>query len=147
MNSNKRSRRFLTTLLISAALLILPGIFFSGCGTSRMETGGAYAQTNTVPDLQFYQADAAYDLAYFSVDAIFKFEFDNRDMLWKLSPDIKHTLDKIRPQAWDANVAYLKARDTYKANPVPANLTAVQTALAKMQQLAATAKTVIPQTK
>lgn len=144
MNTPKRTQfGFLAILLLSAAL-ILPGVFGTGCGSTRLEQGGAYAPTNQVGDLQFYQADALYDVTYFTLDAVFKFEADNRAGLWKISPDIKHTLDKIRPTAWQVNVEYLKAREAYKANPVPANLAPMQTAIGKLQQLLATANAVIP---
>lgn len=128
---------FLFWLLMSLTL-------FTACQSARLESGGAYAPAGQVADMQFYQIDAAYDLAYSSIDGVFKFERDNREALWKLAPNIKHTLDSIRPQAWDANVEYLKARAVYIANPVPANLTPLQTALAKIKQLLITANSVIP---
>jgi len=125
-------------------LLALAPLLFSGCGTTRLESGGAYAPIGTVPDMQFYQVDLAYDLAYSTLDAAFKFERDNRDMLWKVSPQIKHTLDGIRPQAASANAQYLAARAVYMAHPIPDNLTWLQQALAKVQQLTTTATAVLP---
>lgn len=122
----------------------------ASCKQARLEPGGAYAPVDangaaTVqPDLAFYQADAAFDLAYSTVDAAFKFENDNRVLLWKVSPQIKHTLDQIRPQASSVVLEWAKARQTYLANPVPANLTPLQAILAKIQQLAVTAQSVIP---
>lgn len=131
-------------LALAFCLLSLAPLFLPGCGTTRLELGGAYAQTNQVPDLQFYQIEAAYDLAYSTLDGVFKFEEDNRAGLWKLNPKIKQTLDKIRPQAWDYNVEYLTARAAYKANPVPSGLTTLQTISTKLQQLLLTAQAVLP---
>lgn len=131
---------FAASLLALALLsLAIPGI---GC-KSTLETGGAYAQTNTLPDLQFYQIDAAYDFAYSTIDAAFKFEKDNRQTLWKISPEIKHSLDKIRPQAVLADREYLAARAAYMANPTPAGLSVLQTALSKAQQLTAAAQAAV----
>jgi hypothetical protein len=122
---------------------------FTGCKAS-LQTGGAYAPVDAAgaatvqPDMSFYVADAAYNLAYSVVDAAFKFEYDNRALLWKASPQIKHTLDGVRPQAVAANLEWAKARQVYMLNPVPANLSALQAILAKVQQLAQTATSVLP---
>jgi len=112
--------------------------------------GGAYAPVDAngnpiqAPDMVFYNIDAAYDLAYSTVDAAFRFERDNRTLLWKVSPQIKHTLDSIRPQAVSANADYLRARAAYMANPTPAGLTALQTVLSKISQLATAAAAALP---
>jgi hypothetical protein len=136
-----------------AILFLLAGLAFgtmTGCGKATLESGGAYApvDANGVaivrPDLAFFEVDSAYDLAYSAVHAVFKFERDNRALLWKLSPDIKHTLDKARPQAVSANVRYAQARKAYLANPVPANLSTLQTILAEMQSLASAASAAVP---
>jgi hypothetical protein len=117
---------------------------------STLQPGGAYAPTDTngVPTLQadyaFFITDSAYDLAYSSIDAVFKFERDNRGMLWAIDKNIKHTLDKARPQAVAINDQYLNARAVYLANRVPANLNAMQQALARAQQIATTLTAVLP---
>jgi hypothetical protein len=121
-----------------------------GCGAGSLQQGGAYSPVDTngvalvQPDLQFYQADAAFDLAYATIDAAFKFEFDNRALLWKTSPQIKRALDGVRPQATAAFIEWGKARQVYLLNPVPANLTVLQQILAKVQQLTLTAQSTLP---
>jgi len=123
-----------------ALLTITTGLLFlADCQSARLESGGAYAPVGQVPDMQFYQVDAAYDLAYAAIDGAFTFERDNRLVLWGVSPQIKHTLDSIRPQAVQANIEYHRARAAYMANPVPANLGLLQQILAKVEQLMATA--------
>lgn len=141
--------RLLIPLIITCVCLI-------GCA-SRLESGGAYAPTKTVvengqtniiataaPDKAFFIADAAFDLSYSAVNAAFEFERNNRLLLWRISPEIKHELDKVRPQAFNAVQVYALARDAYLANPTPAGLTALQTALGKMQQLSSAAQAVLP---
>lgn len=127
---------------------------FTACGPARLEPGGIYAPgivaTNGVvtptqqPDPAFYYTDASFALAYSAVDAAFEFERNNRVMLFKVSPDIKHTLDKIRKEAVLARDKYLAARRIYLANPVPPNLTQLESALEKIQQLSTTATAVLP---
>lgn len=140
-------KKFLQPLAISLALLGALLAAPIGCKHPSLELGGAYAATNTVPDYAFFVADSAFDLAYSTIDAAFKFERDNRALLWKISPDIKHTLDQIRPQASVVTTQYLTVRAAYMANPVPANLTTLQTVLAKMQQLATAATAALPKAK
>lgn len=130
----------LTLLAVSAFTLFTA----ASCNTARLEPGGAYAPVGQVPDLAFYQVDAAYDLAYSTIDGVFNFERRNRAALWKISPEIKHTVDKVRPEAWKLNQDYHKARAVYLQNTVPSNLSTLQTILGKMQQLAATATAVVP---
>lgn len=113
------------------------------CRQSRLEPGGAYATTNTVPDLQFYQVEATFALAYATIDTAFKFEKDNRQTLWALSPDIKHGIDKIRPDATAYRNLYIAARKAYLANPVPTGLSNLQSTLLKIQQIAVAAQTAI----
>lgn len=138
--------------------LILP-VFLTGCAGHRLQPGGAYSAgsfttildangvTSTVftatsaPDFAFFAVDSSYDLAYSTLDGVFKFERENRAILWKVSPNIKHALDEIRIQAIAVNSQYLRARETYKANPIPANLGVLQETLARVQALAATAQT------
>lgn len=133
-------KRYLALLLASAFLVF-------GCG-KRLERGGAYSPTNTVggvqADFPFFAVDSAYNLAYATVDAAFKFERENRQLLWDISPTIKRTLDEVRPQAVEADKLYIRAREVYKQNPVPANLAVLQSILSKIQQLAATAQATIP---
>lgn len=130
------------TLLI-AICLALAVVFAPGCGKT-LEPGGAYAPAGQQPDKAFYVSDAAYQVGYKLIDAAFNFERDNRAYLWNVSPNIKHTLDQIRPQAVAANAEYLNARAVYMKYPVPANLSTLQTALAKIQQLATTAQSLLP---
>src|SRR5258707_8090524 len=100
-------------LTIIGLALCVSAFLILGCNKSTLEPGGAYAQTNQVPDLVFFQIDSAFDLAYSAIDAAFLFEFQNRPMLWTISPNIKHTLDSIRPQAVAARDKYLAARTIY----------------------------------
>lgn len=138
------------TALILIGSLLMALVAFAGCGKGTLQPGGAYSGvtasgvTNAAPDYAFFLVDSGFDLAYSSIDAAFKFEKDNRAMLWAVSPDIKHTLDKIRPQALAIATEYLRVRAVYKANPTPANLGALQTALAKIQQLSTAAVAAIP---
>lgn len=124
-------------------------IGWSGCKSGTLETGGAYAPTNTLgqvviaPDIAFFQVDAAFDLAYSAFDAAFKFEKDNRPLLWQISPDIKHSLDVIRPDAVGVVQAYAVARKAYLASPTPAGLDTLRTWLSKAQQLANMAQAVV----
>jgi hypothetical protein len=144
-------KKYLSLLLLSLGLMLWPG---ASCNQARLEPGGFYAPgatnsagvfvPNTQPDLVFYQVDAAYDFASYTMIAAFSFEKENRAALWKINPNIKHTLDQLRPQFVEYARQYLKARDAYKSMPVPANLTVMQQVLAKVQQLAAVANTVIP---
>ena len=124
------------------ALMLLALV--AGCGTPRLETGGAYAPPSVAADYGFFAVDSAYRIAHGTVDAAFEFERDNRAALWTVSPEIKRALDKIRPQAWDANLLYHRARMAYLTNPVPANLDLMRQVLAKMQQLSITAQAVLP---
>jgi hypothetical protein len=122
-----------------------------GCAT-RLEPGGAYAPVDVTgaplvqPDFQFYVVDAAFELACSTFDAAVKFEKRNEAYLWKLNPNIKLGLDKARPVAFDVGVQYARARSAYLANPVPANLSQMQALLARLQQIAATATTLLPKT-
>lgn len=140
----KRIRQLTATVLSLLCLVALVAC------KATLAPGGAYAPTDTngvaifQPDMAFYTIDAAYDLAYSGVDAALKFERDNRLTLWKVSPQIKHTLDEIRPQAWSANVQYLKVRTGYIANPVPSGLNDLQSILAKMQQITSAAQAALP---
>jgi hypothetical protein len=138
--------RFLV-LGLAAALAVGLG---AGCSSTKLEPGGAYAPVDisgnaiVKPDPAFYIVDAAYAVAYATVDGVFKFEADNRLFLWQVSPDFKHALDKLRPEALKVRDDYARCRLAYKANPVPANLTQLQAALAKVQQVTATAAALLP---
>lgn len=136
-------KRFnLVTLLVLCSFIpLLAGLSFACKKT--LEPGGAYAATNTVPDLTFYQVDAGFRAAYGTLDSAFNWERDNRADLWKISPKIKHDLDAIRPTAAEVVRNYAVARTAYKASPTPAGLSQLQTILAKAQQLMQTAQAVI----
>jgi hypothetical protein len=147
------------TILVFSALLA-----FAGCKTT-LAPGGAYApgyytvtatSTNFVatgaPNTAFYVADQTFNAAYAVVDSAFKWEMDNRAALFKLDPAIKHTLDKIRPTAWNIAQRWAVARKTYEANPIPANLSTMQTLVAEIQSIipavtAAEALSATPTTK
>ncbi len=115
-----------------------------GCSKTTLEPGGAYSLEGQKPDKAFYAADAAFELAYSAVNTVFAFEKNNRQMLWDLSPEIKHTLDKVRPTAKEVVIAYAKARREYVKNPTPAGLSALETVLGRMQQIASAAQTALP---
>jgi len=133
------------TLLLAVALSV--GLL-TGCNKATLQSGGAYAPTNSLgaatiaPDIAFYQIDGAFDVAYSATQAVLKFELDNRIYLFTLDPNIKHTLDGIRPQIVTAIQQYGIARAAYVANPTPAGLTTLQTILGKAQQLASAASAV-----
>lgn len=151
---------FKTKTLLGAALalalmpfLLLP----SGCKSGKLETGGAYApgvevvtdgRTNVVataaPDRSLFVIDSAFELAYSAVDTAFSIEKTNRQLLWSISPDIKHTLDRIRPQAAEAVRTYTRAREQYLQNPIPANLSLLETTLRQLQNLASAAQMALP---
>ena len=126
-------------------LILLTGILalvlsLMACKTPRLEPGGAYAPTNSVgqvvySDTGLMLTDASYKLAYETVSAVFKFERDNRITIWNLSPVVKGELDKLRPQVVDIDRRWAMARKTYKSNPTPAGLTAVQSILAEIQRI------------
>lgn len=117
---------------LSVIFLIILASF--GCHKT-LEPGGAYAPTNTVPDMAFYVSDAAFSAAQASLDAAFTWERQNRLFLWSVSPAIKHGLDKIRPDATTAVKDYLIAREAYRAHPTPAGLDKLTTILTKLQQI------------
>lgn len=159
-----RIARSIQSAVFIFALTIAPIALWTGC-KSTLAPGGAYAPGNFVvatdpsgvtttnftatgvSDKAFFAVDSAYDFAYSTIDAAFTFERENRLALWKLSPDIKHTLDKIRLQAWDANVRYFRARQQYLSNPVPAGLSTLQSTLAELQNLAAAVQIAIAPAK
>jgi hypothetical protein len=132
--------------------LILAALFLAGCGTARLESGGAYAPVDVngaplvQPDYQFFVVDSAADLAYGTINAAFEFEMRNERLLWSISPEIKRGMDKVRPTAVEARNQYARARAAYLVNPVPANLTQMQALLAKLQQISATVTAVLPST-
>jgi len=133
-----------------AVVAVVASLVVVGCSSTKLESGGAYAPVDVSgnaivkPDPAFYVIDAAYAVAYATVDGVFKFEQDNRLFLWQVSPNFKQALDKIRPEAVKVRDDYARCRLAYKANPVPANLTQLQTALARVQQLTATAAALLP---
>ena len=135
-------KKLLPLLFLSLALL------GSGC-KGTLAPGGSYnsGSTNVVIgklDYAFFVTDSAYDLAYATIDAAFKFEKDNRELLWGRTRLIKRELDDIRPKAVAINGKYLTARAVYLSNPIPSNLTILQTVLAEMQRLATTTAAVLP---
>lgn len=151
MKKTKLCFAFSISILVGALLTVA----ITGCKT-HLASGGAYSPgefvvttnvagttaTNFVlssaQNIAFYEADTAYNAAYSIVDAAFKWESDNRAQLYKLTPEIKHTLDKIRPAAWQVQQRWAAARQAYEANPIPANLTAIQTLVAQIQSLVPT---------
>jgi len=134
----------LVVTTISCAHKLAPGGAYSGSTITTNAAGTVTTNQLFQGDYAYYVVEAAFALAYDSMDAAFKFERDNRAALWKVSPSVKHTLDTLRPQADSVVVTYTAAREAYEANPVPVNLTAMQTALAKIQQLSAAAVAALP---
>jgi hypothetical protein len=92
------------------------------------------------PDMAFYTMDAAFAVAHDTYDMVVNLERNNRLLLWKLAPAIKHTLDATKDNAWIASVTYTTARAAYLANPTPAGLTTLQTALSQLQAYATAAQ-------
>jgi len=131
--------RLSALLIIAVAAMLLVGCH----GVPRLQSGGAYAgNTNvasgvalTAPQPDLYIADAAYKLAYDAIFGVMKFERDNRDELLKLSPAIKQGLDKIRLKVVDIEWRWATARESYKRNPIPPNLSTVRLILLEIQRL------------
>lgn len=123
----------------------------TGCVHGKLEQGGAYAPVDAngaqtiAPDFEFYIADATYKTVHSAGMAVFQFELDNRTALYKISPNIKKELDKLRPQFWQYNGMYLRARHGYLLNPTPAGLDAMNSVLAKIKQLSQAAQEIVPQ--
>src|SRR5512146_615572 len=122
-------------------LVLFAAIALVGCGTTKLEPGGAYAPVDTngvatvQADYDFYIVDSAFGLAYDDTQTVLNFERTNRQMLWTSSPNITRSLDVVRGQSKDLKMRYALARVAYEANPVPANLSTLQSCLAKAQQL------------
>jgi hypothetical protein len=146
--------KFRKRLVFSLSFVGICFALFTGC-KATLQPGGAYSPTVTnattgvvtatqLPDMEFYNVDAAYLLARSTINAVFQFERDNRAAMWKISPNIKHTLDSIRPQAVKADSEYHRLRAVYMANPVPSGLDQLQTILARISQLATTAAAALP---
>ena len=139
------------TLNLLLALSVMSASFFllTGCQSPRLEAGGAYAPaivtTNmdgtvttmptAAPDMPLFVADSAYKLAYDAVDGVLLFEYNNRAELQQKFPKLKPALDKIRPEVWDVEVRWAKARKAYLASPTPAGLSQLQTMLGELQRL------------
>ena len=142
------SLRLFPSALLAIAIWV--SLLVPACSTTKLEPGGAYAPAGTngvavvAPDYAFFIADSSFDLAYSALDAAFTFERDNRALLWNVSHKIKHTLDQLRPQALTVRNQYIAARVAYIANPTPAGLSTLQTALAKIKQLSAAAQAALP---
>jgi hypothetical protein len=145
MNWNKKFGRVGLIACLMAAFVVAS--VMTGCKSSKLEPGGAYAPvvTNSVGGLPtvstnsdpvLYAADAAFDLAYGTVQTAFKLERDNRALLWKLDPDIKHTLDKIRPEVESVIKEYAAGRMAYIAAPTPQTSDLLTTITSKLAQLA-----------
>lgn len=144
------------------AIVLLCGMALGmvGCvgGNARLEQGGAYApvdfvvstnsagiiSTNVVElqqaDFALFEADAAFNTAASAVQAVFRLERDNRALLWSISPKIKGELDTLRPAAWKAITEYTVARAAYLANPIPANLTPMETLTSQIEAILAAAQ-------
>lgn len=132
----------------------LPIFLLLGCANNRLEPGGAYAPvlTNDVgqvtaaaePDMALFVSDSTYDLAYNAALTVFRIEKNNRALLKQLYPDLKKEMDRLRDQVWEADGHWAEARQAYLANPVPANLDALNRTLAELQRLSAAAETLLP---
>lgn len=137
-----------------AFLALLTGLCLcSGCKT-QLEPGGAYAPTSTnadgvvtataAPDLALFTLDASYDLAYNAILTACRIEKQNRALLRTISPQIKLEMDKVRAATWEIDQQWAAARAAYLTNPVAANLTPIQRALAELQRWNATATALLP---
>lgn len=131
--------------IIGMALML--AVTFTGCKTPNLEPGGAYNPQPGIiaPEKSLFVADAGYQLAYTAIDEVFKYERNNRAQLAAISPAIKPALDKLRDEAWDINVRWAKARQAYKLNPTPANLTTFQNVLSEIQRLVPVVQTQLTQ--
>jgi hypothetical protein len=158
ITKNKMKGKAMRMMRRMGLIFGVAGILALLCGSSckgKLEPGGAYSPVTTnadgtlnftqAPDIGLFVADSGFDLAYSGMETAFKIERDNRALLWKVSPQIKHTLDQIRPKAVDGKLKYAQARAAYIANPVPANLDALNTILAEVKALTAAATAVLPQ--
>jgi len=125
-----------------AALCVVFAVGLVGC-KAPLEQGGAYYPAGQQADKPLLVADNLYRVSYTTLDLLFTFERDNRAALWSLNPGIKRGLDKVRNEAWEINVQWATARALYKANPTPDNLGALETILAKIQQLVPVAQTIL----
>ena len=131
--------------LLAAVALCVP--LMTGCGSlnkERLEVGGAYAVVGTEPDILFLLADASFKAAEQSLTTVLEFERANRELLWAASPEIKRALDKIRPDALKAKNGYLDAREAYKLNPTPDNLTALQGFLSDVERWSQAVNVILP---
>lgn len=128
--------------LLTAALM-----FTQGCAMfkkDKLEAGGAYAATSTAAAMpELYITDSGFDVAYSALDTAFKYEQKNRATLWTISPTIKKRLDNIRTESSKVVLEYALARKIYLENPVPANLTTLQTVLGKLQTMNSSAMVII----
>lgn len=130
--------------LVALMMAAVAMLALAGCGKT-LEPGGAYAPATTnadgtlvatqKADMALFVADSSYKLAYDAVDAVFKFERNNRAQLATISPKIKLTLDQYRATAVDIDRRWALARQAYKANSIPANLSTLQDVLAEVQRL------------
>ncbi len=136
-------KKLLFSLTLIASLLV------SGCGAltnadAKFEPGGSYARTETAAAMpELYATDSAFDLAYKGLDLTFKYEHDNRLLFWGISPKIKKTLDGMRIEASQVWFDYAVARQSYLALPIPANITPMEIALKKLNQINSSALAVI----
>lgn len=126
------------------SLVVLAVTLCVGCGTARLEPGGVYAPTNAVGQIIYNElplavADASYKLAFQSILLPMKFERDNRAALHVLNPNlgwaVKTKMDSLRLQVQDVDKRWAVARAAYKANPTPAGMSTLQTALAEISRL------------
>ena len=141
--------RKITALIYTVAVALL----LIGCGTTKLEPGGAYAPIGTngvatlAPDYEFFVIDSAYGIAHSAMNWVFDYERNNEAALFKVAPNVKHALDKMRPKAVAANAEYHRARDAYLEHPTPAGLDTLRTVSGKFQQLSALVQAIIPNAK
>jgi outer membrane PBP1 activator LpoA protein len=126
---------------------LFAAVLLSGCALfspDKFEPGGAYAKSETLAAMpELYATDAAFDIAWRACDIAFLYEKNNRAALWQLSPKIKKRTDEIRVEASQVWLDYAVARQAYLSNPIQANLAALQSSLARLQQLNIVALTII----
>lgn len=143
MKTKMKTKLFTTVAALVFGVWCL--VFVPGCaGPQKLEPGGVYAPTNAAGEVVTNEralalADASYKFAYETALAAYRFERDNRELIWRLSPTIgarvKAALDDARATTWDIDQRWARARQAYRANPTPAGLSAVQTALAELERI------------
>lgn len=124
--------------------LACASLMFTGCGTTTLQSGGAYT------DKTLYTADQTITTSYTVFDTFLKWELTNRAALASV-PEVTKFADSIRvnAQKWFSTAEAL--RDTYAANPTGTNannlnaaVALISTALAQASQYISTTAITTP---